>query len=109
MSKLSVTFTEPNGAVRQLNDLAPGRSLMHVAREAGVAGIFADCGGSCTCATCHVYVDPDWVGRVGRPDAIEAALLDMVANTEAGRSRLSCQITLNEALDGLKVTVAESV
>jgi 2Fe-2S ferredoxin len=108
MSTLTVTFTEPDGSVKQLSDVKSGRSLMHVAREAGIAGIFADCGGSCTCATCHVYVEPDWVDRVGGPDAIEEALLDMVAGAKPGRSRLSCQITLSPELDGLKVVVAES-
>jgi 2Fe-2S ferredoxin len=108
VSTLKVTLAEPDGTVRQLDNVKAGRTLMEVAREAGVAGILADCGGSCACATCHVYVDSDWIDRVGRPDAIEEGLLDMVERANPGRSRLSCQIMLSPELDGLKVMVADN-
>jgi 2Fe-2S ferredoxin len=77
---------------------------MEMARASGVAGIYGDCGGTCACATCHVYVDPAWVAATGSPDDIEDALLDMVDSRQSN-SRLSCQIKLGPELDGLKVTV----
>jgi 2Fe-2S ferredoxin len=107
MSALKVTFVEPDDTVRVLDDVRPGRTLMEVARDHAIAGIPADCGGSCACATCHVHVDPQWVDIVGPPDAIEEGLLDMVDNAQPGRSRLSCQIVLRPEMDGLKVMVAK--
>ena len=106
MSGLTVTFVEDGGAVRRIENVAPNQSLMEVGRANGVEGILADCGGACACATCHVYVDPDWLDRVGTPDAIEAEMLDMVSDLHRANSRLSCQIRLGPDLDGLKVTVA---
>lgn len=107
MSTLKITLVEPDETVRVLDNVQPGRTLMEVARENNVAGILADCGGSCTCATCHVYVDPPWLDAVGPPDGVEEGVLDMVDNAQPGRSRLSCQIVLRPELDGLKVTVAK--
>jgi 2Fe-2S ferredoxin len=105
MSELTVTFVEEDGTVKILS-AETGQSLMQVGRDAGVANILADCAGSCACATCHVYVDDNWYAAVGAPDAVEAEMLDMVADVRKDNSRLSCQIKLTEALDGLKVTVA---
>lgn len=100
---------QPDGVERVLEDARTGQTLMEVAREAGVEGILAECGGCCDCGTCHVYVDKDWYGLVGPPDDIELGTLDlMVENMEEGRSRLSCQIKLRPELDGLKVKVATS-
>ncbi len=105
MSALTVTFVEEDGTVKTLSG-ETGQSLMQVGKDAGVEGILADCAGSCACATCHVYVDDDWYTAVGAPDAVEAEMLDMVADVRKDNSRLSCQIKLTAALDGLKVTVA---
>jgi 2Fe-2S ferredoxin len=105
MSALTVTFVEEDGTVKTLSG-ETGQSLMQVGKDAGVEGILADCAGSCACATCHVYVDDDWYAAVGAPDAVEAEMLDMVADVRKDNSRLSCQIKLTAALDGLKVTVA---
>jgi 2Fe-2S ferredoxin len=104
MSEIKVTCIQADGVVRVLENIEPGRSLMEVARASGVVGILGDCGGTCACATCHVYVDPEWLTAVGAPDDIEDALLDMV-DSRASNSRLSCQIKLRPELDGLKVTV----
>lgn len=101
-----VIFKSVDGTIHDIADAAPGASLMEVARAHDVAGITADCGGACSCATCHVFVDADWLGQVGEPDDIEFAMLDMVADVAQPNSRLSCQIRLTEALDGLSVTVA---
>ena len=103
---IKVTWIQNDGVVRTLENLEPGRSLMEVARDAGVVGILGDCGGACACATCHVYVDPEWLAVVGLPDEIEAATLDGVSSVLRSNSRLSCQIQIRPELDGLKVTVA---
>jgi 2Fe-2S ferredoxin len=107
MSEIKVTCIQGDGVVRVLENIGPGRSLMEAARVNGVAGILGDCGGTCACATCHVYVDPEWLTAVGAPDDIEDALLDMV-DSRASNSRLSCQIKLGPELDGLKVTVGRN-
>ncbi len=108
MGNLTVTLTDVNGAVRVISDAAEGLSLMEVARANAVDGIFADCGGGCSCATCHVYVAENWLEKVGSPDDIEFSMLDMVADVQKDNSRLSCQIKLRADLDGLEVTVAPS-
>jgi 2Fe-2S ferredoxin len=105
MSELTVTFVEEDGTVKELS-AETGQSLMQVGKDAGVEGILADCAGSCACATCHVYVEGEWYAAVGAPDDVEAEMLDMVADVRKPNSRLSCQIKLTSALDGLKVTVA---
>ena len=105
MREVTVTFVEEDGTARVLA-AETGQSLMQAGKDGGVAGILADCSGSCACATCHVYVDEAWFGKTGAPDAIEDEMLDMVADVRKPTSRLSCQIKLSQTLDGLKVTVA---
>lgn len=80
-----------------------GRSLMRAAVDGGIDGIAADCGGCLTCATCHVIVDPVWTARLPAPASDELAMLEMTAAPRQGGSRLSCQIELTPALDGLVV------
>jgi 2Fe-2S ferredoxin len=80
-----------------------GKSLMQAAVAAGVDGIAADCGGCLTCATCHVVADAAWAARLPPPSADEDAMLDMTATPREAGSRLSCQIELSSALDGLSV------
>ena len=106
MSTVKVTFVQTDGVVKTIENAQVGWSMMETARANGVEGILGDCGGGCACATCHVYVDPEWQEAVGRPDAIEAEALDMVSDVQRSNSRLCCQIKLREELDGLKVTVA---
>ncbi|MBX3694916.1 MAG: 2Fe-2S iron-sulfur cluster binding domain-containing protein [Steroidobacteraceae bacterium] len=81
-----------------------GLKVMEVLRELDY-GVAAICGGMCSCATCHVYVDPDWAARIPEPMSDEKELLEELSHYEA-RSRLSCQIEITPALDGLKVTIA---
>lgn len=81
----------------------PGHSLMKVAVDAGISGIAADCGGTLTCATCHVYVDPEWADKLPAPIADESDMLDFAAAPVQPESRLSCQIVLTPELDGLVV------
>lgn len=105
---LKVTFVQVNGVEKTIEDAEPGQSLMSVGKANFVEGILADCGGCCSCATCHVYVDPQWQAAVGPADEVETSTLDMVSDVFRSNSRLSCQITLRAELDGLKVAVAPS-
>ena len=83
-----------------------GTTVMEAAVDNDVAGIVAECGGACSCATCHVYVDPPWLDKLPRRDAQEDGMLDCVLDRRAN-SRLSCQIVLKNDLDGLVVRVAD--
>ncbi len=106
MGTLKVTMTDVNGATKVIENADEGVSLMELAKANGVDGIFGDCGGGCACATCHVYVEGGWFEKVGPPDDIEFAMLDMVADVMKDNSRLGCQIKMNPDLDGIEVTVA---
>lgn len=88
-------------------DAKPGYSLMEIAVENDVEGIDADCGGGCACATCHIIIPPEFQSFTGQADEDESALLDFVEGRKAG-SRLSCQIEMNEELDGMTVVVPQS-
>ena len=70
----------------------------------GVTGIEAECGGACSCATCHAYVDPDWFDLVGRPSDAELDMLEF-AYEPAENSRLTCQVEVREDMDGLRLTL----
>ena len=83
----------------------PGMSVMEIIRDGGVDELLALCGGCCSCATCHVYVDAGDTARTGVAGADEADLLDS-SDHKTATSRLSCQIPFTAALDGLKVTIA---
>ena len=102
---IKVTYVTHDGAVHEAESEA-GLTVMETAVKAGVPGIDADCGGACACATCHVYVDEAWGEKTGSPSPMEESMLDFASERD-DRSRLSCQIKLTEALDGLKVTVPE--
>ena len=79
----------------------PGQTLMRAATDAGITGIVADCGGTCSCATCHVIVETAWLALLPPPGLEEAAMLEMTAAPREPGSRLSCQIVLDVGLDGL--------
>ena len=87
-------------------DSSSGLTLMEAALENDVPGIIAECGGACSCATCHVYIDDKWQNRVGAPNIMEDDMLDF-AYDRRENSRLSCQIVLDESLDGLVVYIPE--
>lgn len=82
---------------------APGQSLMKAATDARIRGLEGDCGGTLSCATCHVMVDPAWAAQLPPPVADETDMLDFAASPVEPESRLSCQIQLTPALDGLVV------
>ena len=83
-----------------------GTTVMENAIKEGVPGIEAECGGACACATCHVYVDDSFMPVVGEPEAMEEDMLDFAFEVRP-TSRLSCQIRVSDALEGLTVTVPE--
>lgn len=87
-------------------DAPNGSTVMENAIKQGVPGIEAECGGACACATCHVYVDENWIAAVGEPAPMEEDMLDFAYDVRPN-SRLSCQIKVSDALDGLVVTVPE--
>jgi 2Fe-2S ferredoxin len=96
-----ITYVEFNGNEHVL-DVAPGLSVMEGAVKSNVRGIIAECGGNCSCATCHVYVDGLWQDKVDKKTELEEALLDAVCDLQPN-SRLSCQIKVTEELNGLIV------
>lgn len=102
MPKLIVVTREGEESVF---DGEAGHSVMEIARDNGVDELLALCGGCCSCATCHVYVDPAFAGLVPTMSIDENDLLDSSGHRD-GRSRLSCQIKMTDELNGLKVVVA---
>ncbi|MDX5361364.1 MAG: 2Fe-2S iron-sulfur cluster-binding protein [Alphaproteobacteria bacterium] len=100
-----ITYIEFNGTPHEL-EVAEGLSVMEGAVKNAVPGIDADCGGACACSTCHVYVDPAWAEKVGKPSEMEEDMLDFAFDVREN-SRLSCQIRVTRELDGLVVRMPE--
>jgi len=98
-----ITFTQPDGSRLQIEAPA-GISLMEAARQSGITGIIALCGGACACATCHVYVDPAWMPQLPPREEMEDGMLESAWEPRPN-SRLSCQIEVTAQLEGLEVTV----
>jgi 2Fe-2S ferredoxin len=96
----AITFIHPDGKSERI-ETSDGESAMQAATRHGLDGILAECGGNAMCATCHVYVDNGWLPRLPAIGAEEDALLDGAAAERLPNSRLSCQITLTNELDGL--------
>jgi len=96
-----ITYIEHNGKSHEI-EVANGLSVMEGAVQNNIPGIDADCGGSCACATCHVYVDEKWFDKLSKKDSAEEDMLDM-AHQPNKFSRLSCQLTVTNELDGLVV------
>ncbi len=101
----SITFVAFDGTRRTITAPA-GATAMEAAVRNAVPGIDADCGGACACATCHVYVDEAWRVAVGEPRDMEEDMLDFASDVRP-TSRLSCQIKLTDALDGLVLHTPE--
>ncbi|PZQ95281.1 MAG: 2Fe-2S ferredoxin [Cereibacter sphaeroides] len=101
-----ITYIE-HGGKRNVVDVANGLTVMQGARDSGIPGIEADCGGACACSTCHVYVDPAWVERLPPKDSMEEDMLDFAYEPDPVRSRLTCQLKVSDALDGLIVQMPE--
>jgi 2Fe-2S ferredoxin len=107
MTNITVYLTDAAGTTSTLQGHA-GQSLMEAAVAANVAGIEADCGGLLTCGTCHVYVREPHGSALAPPDADESGMLDFTAAPRQANSRLSCQIKLDESLQGLAVDLPAS-
>jgi len=101
---VKVIVTSSTGRTSTI-EARPGLTLMEAARDHGIEGIVAECGGACSCATCHVHVADNWPERLPARSETEADMLDFADNMDERRSRLSCQITLKDELDGLAVNV----
>ncbi|PHP66598.1 2Fe-2S ferredoxin [Zhengella mangrovi] len=100
-----IIFVNHDGARHEI-EAENGTTVMENAIKHSVPGIEAECGGACACATCHVYVDEAWSEKTGKPQAMEEDMLDF-AHEPRPTSRLSCQITVSDALDGLVVHIPE--
>lgn len=101
---IAITVTNREGNQRQVEGIE-GRSLMEAIRDGGVDELLAVCGGCCSCATCHVYVDDEFLGAIPAIEPQEDDMLDC-SEHRSDRSRLSCQIKCTPELDGLRVQVA---
>ena len=101
----TVTYVEHDGSKHEL-DIAAGTTVMQGAIDNGLRGILADCGGACACATCHVYVDAAWADKVDEKSEMEEIMLEEVFDPKE-TSRLSCQITISDEVDGLVVNLPE--
>ena len=102
---VQITYVEHDGT-ENLVETEPGVSLMQAAIDNLVPGIDADCGGECSCATCHVMIEKSWVEKVGAPGDMEESMLDLNPERQEN-SRLSCQVMLSDELDGLSVSMPE--
>lgn len=101
-----VTYIDDEGTHRTI-EIAEGLSVMEGALRHHIPGIDGDCGGACACATCHVYVEPEWRAKMPAPNALELEMLKMAVMPDES-SRLACQIKLTPALEGLVVRTPKS-
>ncbi|MDM0072669.1 2Fe-2S iron-sulfur cluster-binding protein [Variovorax sp. J31P207] len=102
-----VIFVQSNEATQEV-DAIDGQSVMQAAIGGLVPGIFAECGGELSCATCHVYVDEDWLDRLPARSGDETDMLEVTSEEPTEASRLCCQIRMNPSLDGLTVRVPQT-
>ncbi|RKQ70826.1 2Fe-2S ferredoxin [Litorimonas taeanensis] len=101
-----IIFTDSAGTQREVEAKA-GTSIMEAAVQNMVPEIDADCGGACACATCHVYIGQEWLGKLKTMDDMEESMLDFAEGVQ-DNSRLSCQILMSDELDGITVKTPES-
>lgn len=101
-----IKYIETNGTEHEVH-VENGSTVMQGAVDNMIEGIVAECGGCCSCATCHCIVDDAWIDKVGKPGDVENDMLDCVLERHSN-SRLSCQITVSDELDGLVVKLPES-
>ncbi|UDL94632.1 MULTISPECIES: 2Fe-2S iron-sulfur cluster-binding protein [Lichenihabitans] len=96
-----ITFIDSSGHSRDV-EAEQGSTVMESAVRNGIPEIEAECGGACACATCHVYIEPEWVEATGKAEPMEEDMLDFAFEVKPN-SRLSCQIKVKPSLDGLTV------
>ncbi|MDR7092400.1 2Fe-2S iron-sulfur cluster-binding protein [Hydrogenophaga laconesensis] len=104
---ISIRFINADGS-EQVIQAEPGQSLMKAAVDANVHGIEADCGGSLTCATCHVMIGAPWAAMLTAPVPDEVDMLDFASSPVVPESRLCCQIRLTPSMDGMEVRLPAS-
>lgn len=102
-----VTYIQHDGTRHEV-EVANGDSVMQGAVRSNIEGIVGECGGALACATCHCYVDEAWAEKVGGPSEMESQMLEFSASETRPTSRLSCQIFVSDALDGLVVRLPEA-
>ncbi len=101
---MKVSWTLPDGSTKSA-DVAEGTTLMEGAVANSVPNVIGECGGCLSCATCHIYVAPEWLEKTGPVEDFEDAMLDVAEAERRDNSRLSCQITMSPALDGITLVV----
>ncbi len=102
-----IKFIEHNGTEHDV-EADSGLSIMQAAVNNGIPGIVAECGGACSCATCHVQLDADWYGKTEAPSDMENEMLEFAMGYVENSSRLSCQVKISDELDGIVVRTPES-
>ena len=103
---VKIKYIEFNGT-ENVVEVEVGMTVMEGARDNNIPGIEADCGGACACSTCHVYVDPNWVGKIPEKEDMEEDMLDFAYSPDENLSRLTCQLQVTEEIDGLIVRMPE--
>ena len=101
-----IKYVEHSG-FEHVVEVSNGLTVMEGARDNNIPGIDADCGGACACSTCHVYIHPDWVAKVPVREPMGEDMLDFAYEPDSERSRLTCQLKVTDALDGLIVQMPE--
>ena len=101
-----ITYIEHDGTEHQVQ-VEDGYTVMQAALDNMLEGIVAECGGACSCATCHCYIDDAWIDKVGQPEDMEKEMIEFAANVK-DNSRLGCQVKVTEELDGMVVRLPES-
>tara|TARA_R110002073_G_scaffold4803_1_gene30443 strand:+ start:28519 stop:28833 length:315 start_codon:yes stop_codon:yes gene_type:complete len=103
---MKATWILPDGT-QKTADVPAGHNLMEAAVAADIPNVIGECGGTLSCATCHVYVDDAWRAKTGEAGDFEDAMLDVTEAERTGASRLSCQIEMSDDLDGIVLRVPE--
>lgn len=104
---MKVTWKLPDGSEKTA-EVETGMNMMQAALAHDIPGIIGECGGTLSCATCHVYVSDDWLEKTGAADDFEDAMLDVAEAERRDSSRLSCQIEASDDLDGLVLIVPQA-
>lgn len=104
---VTVTYIEADGEATEL-DVQDGWTLMQAAVANGIDGIEAECGGSCCCATCHCYIDDEFVHKLNDANETELEMLEEVVSERKPNSRLACQVTVTAEMDGMVVRLPEA-
>ncbi|GAB3101133.1 2Fe-2S iron-sulfur cluster binding domain-containing protein [Aestuariicella hydrocarbonica] len=102
---MATVFVTDRDALEMIIDIRPGTSLMQAITDEGIGDLLALCGGMCSCATCHVYIDEKFLGQISAMSDDEQGLLEM-SSYRKENSRLACQVRMSDSLDGMRATIA---